>query len=97
MPRERSLVVASLQSKGFELRQGSRDHDFFFFAPAGLTQAIFTKVSRGSQYRTLGDPLIRRMSRQLKLTARQFESLVDCPMTQGDFEAHLRTLGILQT
>lgn len=96
MPRDRADIVSSLTSKGFELRQGNRDHDFLFLVHSGQTQAVFTKVSRGTSYRTIGDKLLGKMSRQLKITRTDFNALVDCPMTQQEYVLKLRQLGIIK-
>lgn len=96
MPRERSQIVSSLTSKGFGLRQGKRDHDFLFFEHHNLTQAVFTKVSRGTEYREVGDKLLAKMSRQLKLTRKQFDELVDCPMQRPQYLEALREQGLLR-
>lgn len=97
MPRDRSDVVRQLQRKGFSLKQGNRDHDFLFYVREGLTQAIFTKVSRGSSYRVINDALLSRMARQVRLTNPQLMDLLDCPMSQEDYEAHLVDVGVLRT
>jgi hypothetical protein len=96
MPRERADILASLTGKGFRLEQKSRDHDFLFLEQAGLTQAVFTKVSRGSSYATLGDELLSRMSKQLRLTRKEFDELVDCPMDEATYLAKLRERGVLR-
>ena len=95
MPRNRAAIAAALSSKGFEERQGSRDHDFYFFVHSGLVRAVFTKLSRGRQYRTIDDSLLGRMSKQLQLTKRQFEDLVDCPMDRATYVEELRSRGVL--
>lgn len=97
MSRARSEVIGSLtrQGKGFELRQGGRDHDFLFFVHHGLTRAVFTKVSRGSKYKELGDDLLSRMSRQLFLTRQQFDSLIDCTWNAPEIVNSLRARGYL--
>jgi uncharacterized protein YtpQ (UPF0354 family) len=96
MPKERTHVVSGLKDKGFRLEQDKRDHDFLFFEHVGVTQAIYTKVSRGTSHRTIDDQLLGKMSRQLKLTRKQFNDLVDCPMSQVEYEDHLRQGGYLQ-
>jgi len=96
MPKERADIVASLSHKGFELHQHKRDHDFFFLKHPDLTQPVFTKVSRGTEYRTIGDALLARMSKQLHLTRAQFDALVDCTMKKPDYLAVLQSLGVLR-
>jgi hypothetical protein len=95
MTRDRSEIVKSLLQKGFTIEQKGRDHDFLFFAHDGLLQALFTKVSRGKSHRTIGDPLLKRMRRQLHLEGQEFDQLIDCPLTRDGYEAKLRERGIL--
>ena len=95
MPRDRSDILSSLTSKGFELQQGKRDHDVLFFTHKGLVQAVYTKLSRGSKRKTVGDSLLGRMSRQLKISRKEFDELVDCPMTANDYQQVLRSNGVI--
>ena len=96
MARERAEIVASLVTKGFDLQKKGRDHDFYFFRHPDLTQAVFTKVSRGTEYQTIGDQLLAKMSRQLKLTRAQFDQLVDCPMRKPKYVGVLASQGVLR-
>lgn len=94
MSLERKDVVAALTSKGFS-RVKDRDHEVFVFTHAGLTRAVWTKVSRGTSHRTLGDPLVGAMSRQLQLSKKDFMALVECSFTAAAYIDHLRTTGLL--
>lgn len=94
MSRERKIVERSLQKKGFISRGG--DHRFYFFEYRNLTTAVFTKVSRGTKYKTLNDTLIGEMARQLKLTKKQFLQLVDCPMDKKQYVEHLKQRNIIE-
>ena len=95
MPRDRSDILSSLTSKGFELKQGKRDHDVLFFTHDGRVQPVFTKLSRGAQHKTVDDSLLGRMSRQLKISRKQFDELVDCSMTGKDYQDLLRSNGVI--
>ncbi|HEV7588854.1 MAG TPA: hypothetical protein VGO40_12130 [Longimicrobium sp.] len=98
MPRDRSEVVAALKNKGFEERpEGkNRDHDMFFFVHGGLQRAVFTKVSRGSGYRTIGDDLLGKMAKQLQLTRGDFNLLVECPLGEVEYAEKLAAQGVLR-
>jgi hypothetical protein len=95
MPRDRADIVKSLSGKGFTIEQKGRDHDFLFFAHDGRLGPIFTKVSRGKAHKTIGDPLLARMRRQLHLVGKEFDQLIDCPLTREGYEAKLRERGKL--
>jgi hypothetical protein len=99
MPKDRSGVVAALKKKGFEERyEGkNRDHDTFFFMHSGLQRAVFTKVSRGSGYRTIGDELLGKMAKQLQLTRGDFDLLVECPLGEAEYAEKLIARGVLRS
>lgn len=95
MPKDRREITSALQSKGFDRETKGRDHDFYFFRHDDLTQAVFTKVSRGSKHKEIDDGLLGRMSRQLHLTRGELDDLVGCPMTRADFIQALVQRGVL--
>ena len=79
MPKARANIVASLLKKGFVLHKKKRDHDFFFLRHHERIQPVYTKISRGTKYRTVGDDLLGKMSRQLHLTRAQLDALNRLP------------------
>jgi hypothetical protein len=88
MPLKRRDVEASLAKKGF--KPSKRDHRFFtYYTLAGLKTSAWTKTSRGSGYKTLGDGLVNAMAKQCGLTTGQFKDLVGCPLSQNGVEAIL--------
>jgi hypothetical protein len=86
-----------VDEQGFELAPGkSRDHDVYFFVYAGKRQPIGTKLSRGTNYKTIGDPLLSQIRRQLKLSSQQFGDFVDCPLTGEQYAEILISQGVVQ-
>jgi hypothetical protein len=88
---EREAILDALTRKGFELRN-DRDHMVLTFG--GLTRSIYTKLSRGSGYKVYGDKLLGDVSRQLMLTRKQLDSLIECTMGQDEYVAALKVRGI---
>ncbi len=43
-------------------------------------------MSHGTAYKTIGDPLLGEMARQLGLVKKQFLELVDCTLDQQGYE-----------
>ena len=80
-------VMNALAQKGFRKRE--TDHTFFHLWVSGKKTPIYTKVSHGE--REIGDRLLGIMARQLKLTAKQFRELVECPLTAEQLVQHLRS------
>ena len=88
MQRDRDDIVASLERKGF-VKDGG-DHEYFiYWNLAGKKTMKKTKVSRGSSYKSIGDDLLGKMSKQVGLTKKLFIDLVDCPLSRDQYEAHI--------
>jgi len=88
MPLERRDVEASLIKKGLLRSEG--DHSVFtYHTLAGLKTSTWTKTSRGSRYKSLGDSLVKAMAKHCGLTTGQFKELVGCPLSQKEMEAIL--------
>jgi hypothetical protein len=92
--RKRNTVESALTQKGFEL-QADGDHRYYFFFFNGRRIAR-TKVSRGTKYKDLADDLLQQMARQCCLTKGHFLNLIDCSMTQEQYEAELKQQGYLE-
>lgn len=85
MTRERAQIDAALQRKGFVHEDG--DHHYYVYHNlAGKKTIKKTKMSRGSKYKTIGDPLLGQMARQVGLTKPKFLELVDCTLDQKSYE-----------
>ena len=92
MPRERKAILSALPQKGFTLEDG-RDHHVLRFQHKGLVTALYTKVSRGTDYKDYSDDLLAKMSRQLKVSRSQLNGLIDCDLDLTEYVAALRTGG----
>jgi len=92
---ERDQIRASLTAKGFALVD-DKDHDYLVYSAEGLNRAIFTKLSRGKNYRVYGNPRLSDMSHQLKVTRKQLDRLVECEMQQPEYTQHLRSQGYIR-
>jgi len=87
-PRKRNIVENSLQRKGFVMSQS--DHRrFVFYTRAGKKTGVWTKTSHGSSHREISSVNLGRMARQCRLSARDFERLIDCPLDREEYEAML--------
>ncbi len=94
MPISARTVTRGLLRKGFRLTE-SRHRRFRYYKLNGERTRVVTLTSHGSD-RDLDDRLLARMSRQLHLTRRQFDDLIDCRLAQADFEAMLRRDGFIR-
>lgn len=79
-------VSAKLRKKGF-VRNDDADHCQYFLYADGVKTKIRTKMSHGE--REIGDALIQKMSKQLKLDKREFLDLVECRL---DGETYLQMM-----
>lgn len=84
-------IERALPTKGFEREQGS--HIRFTFRFGGKDCGISTYISHGEQ--EIGDSLIGRMAKQVRLSKADFAQLVACPMGHDDFVAELKRQGFL--
>jgi len=95
MPKEKRDVESGLLKKGFQLQEG--DHHFYIYHYLdGRKSAIKTKTSHSLKKRTIDDHLLSHMARQCHLVRGKFIELVDCPLSQQDYEAELKKKGILR-
>jgi hypothetical protein len=81
--RDREDIRGSLTRKGFI--EENNDHYFYKFVYKDKETSIFTKLSKGSKYKTLHQSLLSLMSRQLKLTNLQFLEFVDCDLDENRY------------
>lgn len=95
MQLSRRAIEGSLQQKGFVVDDDSH-HRYFHHEYDGKRTGVFTYTSR--TLKDYGDPLLSSMRKQLKLdTVRQLRDLVNCPMSQDEYNAHLKDKELLTT
>ena len=89
MPRKVREVLSGLKTKGFfEDREGH--HIFLIYETRdGFRTEIRTRVSHQSGGGDLSDSLLAAMARQVKLSRRELEQLIDCPLSRDDYETKL--------
>lgn len=86
--RNRRKIETGLKNKGFEVDDSGRDHKFFtYYDLTGKKTSVFTKTSRGRQYRELGDDLIGDMAKQCKVNKQEFMKLVDCDLKREEYDS----------
>lgn len=94
MVLKRPDVERALQRKGFRSRVG--DHSFFiYYTGDGKKTPVRTKTSHGSGHRDIGSEIASRMARQCKLSSGDFVKLVDCSLSQADYEELLKKQGAI--
>jgi hypothetical protein len=82
MPRPASVVEAALEAKGME--RDEKHHHMFRKQVDGVTKLV-TRVSHNSP--EINDDLGKRMGNQLCLQLREFWDLIDCPLSESEWEA----------
>ena len=93
MPRKARRVESALLAKVFR-RIDSKHRKFFYVTTLGSETPIYTLLSQGGN-RDIEDGLLSRMARQCGLSRREFLALIDCPLTQDDYEALLVERGAI--
>lgn len=92
MPIERRLLEQMLRDIGFVVSQ--RDHRVFELYFGGR-RIVYTKTSRGTGYRTLHEPLVAEVARQLRIPREFLYELVRGTKTREDYLDELRKQGLL--
>lgn len=94
MQVERRTIESNLLSKGFIKRES--DHTYLHYRYQGKPTGIYTRISRGSGYKTYGINLLKVMKTQLKLESiQQVVDLCRCPISRDDYNQILRDKGFL--
>ena len=95
MPRQKAKVESGLLSKGFQETQ--HDHHYFiYFTKEGKKTTAKTKTSHTKKMKDIPDNLLSQMAKQCHLTKIQFLNLVDCPLSQEQYEKVLQEQGIIE-
>ena len=95
MPRKARLVERGLLRKGFRLTDTHHRRFVYHTLDGEEPQPVTTIMSHGAD-RDISDRLLGQMARQLHLTRRQFDNLVDCTLLQDDYEAMMRRDGFIR-
>jgi len=81
-----------LRMLGFAEQAG--DHRWFVLYHQGRF-VLRTKTSRGTGHRTIGEPMVREMARELRINRLFLYELVDGAKTKDDYFAELRRQGLI--
>ena len=95
MPRKARLVERGLLREGFRLTDTHHRRFAYHTLGGEEPQPVTTIMSHGAD-RDIGDRLLAMMARQLHLTGRQFDDLIDCGLSQADYEAIMRRDGFIR-
>lgn len=82
-----------LQKKGFQLDQGARHQQYYFYYQ-GEPTLIRVSVSRGSNSE-YSKKLLNLVIKEMKLDKTQFEEFVQCPMTEDMYAEQLIKEGLI--
>ena len=89
------MVERGLLRKGFR-RTDTHHRRFTYYSLAGEEVSSATTIMSHGSDRDISDHLLGQMARQLHLTRRQFDELIDCRLSQADYEAMLRRDGFVR-
>jgi hypothetical protein len=84
MPRKVRQVLSSLKTKGFFENREGHHVILIYETKGGLTSEVRTRVSHQSGGGDIGDSLLGQMARQVRLSRRDFEQLIDCPLSRDE-------------
>ena len=85
---QRRKVKNGLKRKGFEIapNRNGRHIIFIYHNTAGKKTDIFTMVSHGKSGHDIQKGIISTMARQCNLTRADFLDLINCTMSQEEYE-----------
>lgn len=86
MTLKRRNVEQALESKGFMRRQKKHTHFIYHTREEKLKTSVRTMMSHSSSGADIGRSLIAEMARQCKIERPEFERLIDCSLSQEDYE-----------
>ena len=81
-------MESALEAKGFRRRESHHSY-FVYYTEEGMKTPVRTRTSHGKGGADVPDHLIGRMARQCKLRTMEFRALVDCSLSQAEYEALL--------
>ena len=86
MPLKRREVEQALAGKGFVRREGR--HAFFVYHThkRKLKTSVWTMMSHGNSGADISKSLSAKMARQCRINKAEFECLIDCSLSQKDYE-----------
>ena len=89
MTLKRGKVEQALESKGFMKQQ--KKHVFFVYHTheERLKTSVWTMMSHGNSGVDIGKSLIAKMARQCRIEKVELERLIDCSLSQKDYETLL--------
>ena len=85
-------MEGALEAKGFRRRESHHSY-FVYYTEEGAKTAIRTKTSHGRSGADIPSSLLGRMARQCKLRTSDFRDLVECSLSQAEYEALLASNG----
>ncbi len=89
---KRAAVESALKAKGFRRRESHHSY-FVYYTEGGMKTPVWTKTSHGKGGADISNKLRSRMAKQCKLRTAEFRDLVDCSLSQAEYEALLTGKG----
>ncbi|MBT4526404.1 MAG: hypothetical protein HOC24_07630 [Deltaproteobacteria bacterium] len=87
-----SEVESSLLRKGFQA--SGKKHLMYYFYYKNKKTPVFTFLSHGKQ--DIDSYLISKMSKQVKLSKKDYLDLINCPLTKEKYTEKLKGLGVIK-
>lgn len=91
--RKAREIKEGLTKKGFIAVQ--RDHTYLFFSVEGRKSGIHTKISHGNK--EYSDNILSLVARQLHISSKQLDDLLDCPLSYERYLSMLKEKNIITT
>ena len=95
MPTAIRTLRSGLEAKGF-VRKNKSHKVMSYVTEGGVRTSVITHYSHGASGKEVDNGVISAMARQCHLSPKQFKELVDCALSQGEYESLLLERGIIE-
>ena len=93
MQKDRRDIQRGLSRKGFEEYEQRNHTHYYYINLKGNKKSVNTHVSRGTKHKSVGAENLGKMARECEVSMRDFLGLIDCPLSQEDYEEKLKEKG----
>ena len=85
MPKKASDVEKALKKKGFT-EDKSKSHNKYVLYIDGKKTNINTHTSQGASHKEISECMLNTMAKQMKITRKEFDSFVQCTLSEENYK-----------
>jgi predicted RNA binding protein YcfA (HicA-like mRNA interferase family) len=93
MPRDKASVISCLKKKGFSDTKKTHHNYYAYKTMDGKTSSVYTYTSHSGK--EIDDNILSQMAKQCKLSKFNFLKLIDCTLSQEEYELELKNKSLI--